>query len=420
MTSEPGLETLLREHAPRVLATLVRRYGQQHFSTCEDAVQEALLAAATHWPAGGVPDHPSAWLVTVAANRVTDGLRSDRARREREAAVAASTTPDVLMAPAADEDPAPGDDTLKLLFLCCHTALTPASQVALTLRAVAGLTTAEIAHAFLVPEATMAQRISRAKRQVSRSGRMFRPPTAAERPERVRAVLHVVYLIFSEGHTATAGQRVYRAELIDAAIRLARQAHVLLPDDGEAAGLLALMLLTDARRPARTAPDGTAIPLAEQDRTLWNRDYVTEGVDLVRRTLGRFPVGPYQIQAAIAAVHAEASGAPDTDWPQVLALYELLDRLAPSPMATLNRIVATAMVDGAPEALRLLAVLEDDPRMSGHHRLDAVRAHLLEMAGDAAGAVAGYEGAALRAVNDLDRAYLAAQADRLREEMGRS
>jgi RNA polymerase sigma factor (sigma-70 family) len=403
---------LLRRLAPQVLGVLVRRHGQ--FDTCEDAVQEALLAAAAQWPREGVPDNPHAWLVTVASRRMTDQLRSDHARRRREDTAAAQVPADEAFAPApGDAQPPDQDDTLTLLILCCHPALSPASQLALTLRAVGGLTTAQIASAFLVPEATMAQRISRAKQRIKATAIPFAMPPEPERSERLRVVLHVLYLIFNEGYIATSGPDLQRSELTREAIRLTRAVHALLPDDGEVAGLLALMLLTDARRPARTHPDGTLIALAEQDRGLWNRAYVEEGTALITDALARTPLGPYQLQAAIAAVHDEAPSAQDTDWPQILALYELLERVSDNPMVTLNHAVAVAMVEGPRAGLQLLTTLETDDRVAAHHRLDAVRAHLLEMAGDHAAARAGYRSAARRTTSLPEQRYLEARAARL-------
>jgi RNA polymerase sigma factor (sigma-70 family) len=409
------VEGLLRELAPQVLGALVRRYG--HFDACEDAVQEALLAASVQWPEQGLPDYPRGWLVTVASRRLTDQLRGEEARRRRE--VAAATTEAVEAPPGpGDERPPDRDDTLTLLFMCCHPALSAPSQIALTLRAVGGLTTAEIARAFLVPEATMAQRISRAKARIKSSGAHFELPPAAERPERLRVVLHVLYLIFNEGYTATSGPRLQRTDLTGEAIRLGRAVRELLPDDGEVAGLLALMLLTDARRPSRTRPDGSLVPLAEQDRSGWDRERIREGVALVTGTLQRSPLGPYQLQAAIAAVHDEATRAEDTDWSQILALYEMLERVAPNPMVTLNRAVAVAMVRGPRAALELLASLEADGRLAGHHRLDAVRAHLLEMAGDRDAALACYLSAARRTTSLPERDYLESRAARLASSGG--
>jgi predicted RNA polymerase sigma factor len=362
-----------------------------------------------------VPANPRGWLITVAARRLTDQWRSDQARQRREATLAAQLPPDDALAPGpGDEDHPPDrDDTLTLLVMCCHPALSPASQVALTLRAVGGLTTAQIARAFLVPEATMAQRISRAKQRIKQAGVPFRLPPEPERAERLRVVLQVLYLIFNEGYTATSGPDLQRVELTAEAIRLTRAVQRLLPDDGEVAGLLALMLLTDARRPARTRSDGTLVPLAEQDRGLWIRSSIAEGVALLTPALARTPVGPYQVQAAIAAVHAEAERAQDTDWPQILALYELLERIAPNPMVTLNRAVAVAMVHGPQAGLDLLRPLEADARVAGHHRLAAVRAHLLELAGDHQAARASYQLAARRTTSLPERRYLQDRAARL-------
>jgi predicted RNA polymerase sigma factor len=404
VTGPARTEELLRELAPRVLGVLVRRYGG--FDTCEDALQEALLAAATQWPAEGVPANPIGWLVTVASRRRTELWRSETARRRREDTAAA-------MAPPAP-GPAPADDdTLTLLLLCCHPSLAPASQVALTLRAVGGLSTAEIARAFLVPEATIAQRISRAKARIKDSGTEFRMPPEAERSERVAAVLHVLYLIFNEGYTASSGADLQRVELSGEAIRLARQLHQRLPEDGEVAGLLALMLLTDARRPARTRADGALVPLAEQDRSLWDARAIAEGVELVTRTLAGAPVGPYQLQAAIAALHDEAARFEDTDWEQILALYELLATLAPGPMVTLNRIVAAAMVHGPRAGLEQLAAAEADPALAGHYRAAAVRAHLLDLAGDRDAARDQYRLAARRTLSIPERRYLESRAAHL-------
>jgi RNA polymerase sigma factor (sigma-70 family) len=396
------IEDLLHPLAPQVLGALVRRYGR--FDACEDAVQEALLAAALQWPVEGEPDDPSAWLITVASRRLTDQLRSEGARRRREESAAA----EVPAGEAVDED-----DTLTLLFMCCHPALSPPSQLALTLRAVGGLTTAQIASAFLVPEATMAQRISRAKQRIRATGMPFRMPPESERDERLRVVLHVLYLIFNEGYTATSGPDLQRLELTREAIRLVREVRRLLPDDGEVAGLLALMLLTDARRAARTRPDGALVPLAKQDRALWDRELIREGVELVTDTLARAPIGPYQVQAAIAAIHDEAPRADDADWPQILALYEVLERLSPNPMVTLNRAVAVAMVHGPRAGLDLLETLDDDDRVAAHHRLEVVRGHLLEMAGDHAAAITSYRTAARRTTSLPERRYLEGRAARL-------
>ncbi|MFC6021129.1 RNA polymerase sigma factor [Plantactinospora solaniradicis] len=413
------LEDLLRRLAPRVLAALTRHYG--HFDIAEDAVQEALLAAAVQWPADGVPDSTEGWLIRVASRRLTDQLRSESASRRRADRIAAQTPPDAFLAPAADAEDLSGedDDTLTLLLLCCHSSLTPASQVALTLRAVGGLTTAEIARAFLVPEATMAQRISRAKQRIKATGAQFRLPPEAERPERLRSVLHVLYLIFNEGYTASSGPDLHRGDLTREAIRLTRTVRALLPDDGEVAGLLALMLLTEARRPARTRPDGSLVPLAEQDRGRWTRSSIDEGVALITHTLAHAPVGPYQVQAAIAAVHAEASRAEDTDWAQIVALYRLLEDLAPGPIVTLNHAVAVAMLRGPQDGLALLATVDTDDQLAGHHRLHAVRAHLLEMAGDLEGAGRCYRSAARLTTSLPEQRYLWGRAAALATMDGR-
>jgi len=408
------VEDLLRRLAPQVLGAVVRRYG--HFDTAEDAAQEALLAAAMQWPKDGVPDNPRGWLITVASRRLTDLLRSEQARQRREDTVATWILPEQWLAPAADRPASESDDTLILLFMCCHPALSPASQIALTLRAVGGLTTAEIARAFLVPEATMTRRISRAKQRIKDSGIPFGMPPGPERTERLGAVLHVLYLIFNEGYASTSGPSLQRGELAAEAIRLARMVHRLLPDDGEVTGLLALMLLTDARRPARTGPDGGLIPMAEQDRTLWNAGYIAEGVALITDALPRGATGPYQLQAAIAAIHDEAPSAEATDWPQIMALYELLLRISDNPVVALNHAVAVAMVRGPHAGLDLLGKLEADERIAGDHRLHAVRAHLLEMAGDRVGARDSYQAAAGRTTSIPQQRYLHARAARLTDD----
>ena len=415
MSEDAHIDSLLRENAPRVLGALVRRHGQ--FDVCEDAVQEALLAASVQWQEEGVPENPQGWLMTVASRRLADRLRSDAARRRREESAAARVPSDELVSPAPGEEQSTDqDDSLTLLFLCCHPALSAASQVALTLRAVGGLTTAEIARAFLVPEATMAQRISRAKRNIKASGIPFLMPPENERAERLRVVLHVLYLIFNEGYTATSGPELERGALTAEAIRLTRAVHSLLPGDSEVTGLLALMLLTDARSPSRTRDDGALVPLAEQDRGLWNEEFIKEGVALITDALPRSPIGPYQLQAAIAAVHDEAERADETDWPQILALYEVLEHVSPGPMVTLNRAVAVAMVRGPRAGLDLLETLEADGRLSGYHRLDAVRAHLLEMAGAHAAARSGYRTAARHTTSLPEQRYLEARATRLAED----
>jgi RNA polymerase sigma factor (sigma-70 family) len=409
----PGneVEDLLRRLAPQVLGAVVRRYG--HFDTAEDAVQEALIAAATQWSRDGTPGNPRAWLITVASRRLTDLLRSEQARQRREGTVAQRVLPEQRLAPAADRPPAEPDDTLLLLFMCCHPSLPPAAQIALTLRAAGGLTTAEVARAFLVPEATMTRRISRAKQRIKDSGLPFGLPTAAERPQRLAAVLHVLYLIFNEGYVSTSGPGLHRDDLCAEAIRLTRTVHALLPDDAEVAGLLALMLLTDARRPARTGPDGALIPMAEQDRGRWHTGQIAEGVALVSAALPRGPAGPYQLQAAIAAVHDEAPSAEATDWPQIAALYEVLLEISGNPVAALNHAVAVAMVRGPRAGLDLVGKLAADGRIAGDHRLAAVRAHLLEMAGDRPAAREEYLAAARRAVSPPQQRYLNARAARL-------
>jgi RNA polymerase sigma factor (sigma-70 family) len=403
---------LLRELAPQVLGAVVRRH--QDFAAAEDAVQEALIAAAERWPAEGVPANPSGWLYHVALRRVTDHLRSEMARRRREDAVGGELWAEWAFVPPPDAGVGmEQDDTLVLLFMCCHPALTLASAIALTLRAVGGLTTAEIAAAFLVPEATMAQRISRAKQSIKTSKVPFSLPTEAERAERLRAVLHVLYLIFSEGYTSSRGPELQRTDLLSEAIRLTRTLRDLLPRDGEVAGLLALMLLTDARRAARTGAGGELIPLDEQDRALWDRELIAEGSALVAGALSSGSIGQYQLQAAIAALHDEATRAEDTDWPQILALYGLLGQMSDNPMVALNRAIAVAMVQGPAAGLELLEALDADPRMAGHYRLDAIRGHLHERAGDPERAIAFYRAAAERTASIPERNYLLAKVARL-------
>jgi len=382
----------------------VRRYGD--FDTAEDAVQEALLAAATRWPKDGVPEEPRGWLIQTASRRLIDQWRSDRSRRDREELVSSQELP---AHETVDED-----DTLTLLFMCCHPALTAASAIALTLRAVGGLTTAEIASAFLVDESTMAQRISRAKRSIEASGEPFQLPQPDERPARLRMVLHVLYLIFNEGYTSSAGAELHRAELSDEAIRMARLTHRLLPGDGEVAGLLALMLLIDARRPARMTADGELVPLGEQDRSLWDRAQIDEGTAILDAAMGQPPLGEYRIQAAIAAVHDRAASAGETDWTQILALYGLLEELTDNPVVRLNRAVAVAMAEGPSAGLVVLDSV--DEQLAGHYRLDAVRAHLLEMTGDTEGAVEHYRAAAGRTTSLPEQRYLAMKAARLKQE----
>jgi RNA polymerase sigma factor (sigma-70 family) len=415
MAATPGqplavpIEALLADLIPQVLGTVLRRV--RDFPSAEDAVQEAALAAAIQWPSDGLPDNPRAWLTRVAFRSLTDHIRSESARRRRENEVALEAA---HRAEAMYEDVAPSeDDTLALLFMCCHPALSTASAIALTLRAVGGLTTAQIAKAFLVPESTMAQRISRAKQTVQNSGIPFQQPTTQQRAQRLPAVLRILYLIFNEGYTSSAGPELRRGDLSHEAIRLARLLHHLQPDDTETAGLLALMLLTDARRLARTGAGGELIPLAQQDRALWDKQQIAEGVALLSATLPRGSVGPYQLQAAIAALHDEAARAEDTDWPQILVLYGLLARMSDNPMVRLNHAIAAAMVHGAANGLELLDALKADARLAGHHRLDAVRAHLLELIGDRMGAARHYRAAATKTGNLPERDYLLMQAARL-------
>jgi len=416
---DPALERLLRDVAPQVLGAVVRRCHD--FAASEDAVQEALIAAATQWPRDGVPDNPRGWLIRVAQRRMIDDVRSEESRRKLAITLAEETA--IAAVPATDGelgiDP---NDTLVLLFMCCHPALTSASAIALTLRAVGGLTTAQIAKSFLVPELTVVRRISRAKDSIRTSGIPFEVPDADERAARLRSVLHVLYLVFNEGYTASSGSELHRVDLSNEAIRLAREVHKLLPGNGDAAGLLALMLLIDARRAARTGPGGELIPLDEQDRTLWDRQTIGEGVALASAALSMGAVGEYQVQAAIAAVHDEAPRATDTDWPQILALYDMLMGLSPSPVVALNHAVATAMVKGPHAGLALLMPLETDDRLRASHRLDAVRAHLLERAGDHDAAIALFRRAASRTSSIPERNYLLAKAARLqdaaRDEVG--
>jgi RNA polymerase sigma factor (sigma-70 family) len=408
-----SIERALRDLAPQVLGALARRHGD--FGAAEDAVQEALAAAALEWPRAGVPEHPRAWLIHVAARKLTDQIRSESARRRRETKIVFETPPEDSVVPPPDEAAQPErDDTLVLLFMCCHPALTRLSAIALTLRAVGGLTTAEIASAFLVPEATMAQRISRAKQSIKSSGVGFVMPPPEARDARLGAVLHVVYLVFNEGYATSSGEAHHRVDLSSEAIRLGRALCGLLPDDPGVTGLLALMLLTDARRPARSGPNGEIVPLDEQDRSLWDRAAIAEGVELVTRALARGPAGSYLLQAAIAAVHDEAARAEDTDWPQIAALYGELMRLSDNPMVTLSHAVAVAMTEGPAEGLRRLDDLARDPRIRGHHRLDAVRAHLLERAGATDEAARFYRAAAEKTASVPERDYLLMKIARLR------
>ena len=397
------VEDLLRELSPQVLGVLARRSGD--FGAAEDAVQEALLSAARHWPDDGIPDNPRGWLIQTGWRKLVDQVRAEQARRRREMLAA-------LREPPPPDSP-DGDDTLIVLAMCCHPALSPASAVALTLRAVGGLSTAEIAAAYLVPESTMAQRISRAKQRITASGVPFQLPEAAELPERLRAVRRVLYLIFNEGYASSSGPDLHRTELSGEAIRLTRLLYRAVPGDGEVAGLLALQLLTDARRPARTSPGGELIPLDEQDRTLWDRRLIAEGTAVLDKVVGQGPVGEYQLQAAIAAVHDRAADAAATDWPQINALYGLLERLTGNPVVTLNRAVAAAMAYGPARGLELLDGVED--RLAGHYRLDAVRAHLHEMAGAVDVALRHYAAAAARTTSAPEQRYLVTRAARLRD-----
>jgi RNA polymerase sigma factor (sigma-70 family) len=406
-TIDSRIGSLLRELTPQALGVVVRRF--RDFAAAEDAVQEAAIAAAMQWARDGIPESPRAWLTTVAMRKMTDYIRSESARKRRENEAAQEPVIEAETEFGGAEE----DDTLTLLFMCCHPALSPASAIALTLRAVGGLTTAEIANAFLVPEATMGQRISRAKQTIKASGIPFQSPTAEERGERLRWVLHVLYLIFNEGYTTSAGPSLRRADLSHEAIRLARLVHGLQPDVAEVAGLLALMLLTDARRAARTGADEELIPLAEQDRSLWDRGQIAEGVALLSAALPRGSVGPYQLQAAIAALHDEAARVEDTDWPQILALYELLKRMSDNPIVTLNHAIAAAMVYGAERGLELLDGLSGERRIAEHHRMDAVRGHLWEMAGNLEAAARHYRAAAGKTANLPERDYLLMRAARL-------
>ena len=402
MTGRQGTAGLLRELGPRALAAVARRYG--HFADAEDAVQEALLAAATTWPADGTPDNPLAWLIRVASRKMADQYRSDEARRRREE-IAASWS-------LIPHEPVPAhDDTLTLMLMCCHPALSPGAAIPLTLRAVGGLTTREIAAAFLVPEATMAQRISRAKARLKGLDEPFTLPPPGGGGERLRSVLHVLYLIFNEGYAASDGPDLARTDLSGEAVRLARGVHAALPRDAEVTGLLALMLLTDARRPARTGPGGELVPLKDQDRARWDRQLITEGLNLLTGALRQSQPGEYQLQASIAALHDQATSHAGTDWARILALYDRLERLTGNPMVTLNRAVATAMADGPGAGLALLDGLGD--RLGDHHRLHSVRAHLLAQAGDTGGAIAEFEAAAARTTNLRERDYLVTQAARL-------
>ena len=406
-----GTEDLLRRLTPQVLGAVVRRYG--NFDLAEDATQEALLAAYVQWSRDGLPDSPKAWLITVASRRLTDLLRSDQARRRREETVAQWAVAETREPPGAEHRSADADDTLILLYMCCHPSLPIASQIGLTLRAVGGLTTAEIARAFLTSEATVTRRITRSKQSIKASGLPFAMPGAAELPSRLDVVLRVLYLIFNEGYASTMGTNLQRVDLAEEAIRLARTLHASLPEDSEVTGLVALMLLTHARHRARSGPDGALIPMSEQDRSRWDRDAISEGVGLITAALPRGLTGPYQIQAAIAAVHDEAPSTEATDWPQIVALYRVLLRLDNNPVAALNHAVAVSMDQGPQAGLELLRQLESDPRINADRRFHAVRAHLLEMTGNIAAARDAYEAAARQAANLQQQRYLHGQIARL-------
>ena len=416
MTSESSAEIprLLRELTPRVLGAVLRRY--RGFDAAEDAVQEALLSAAVAWPRDGLPDNPRAWLIQVAFRRLTDVSRSDRARRRREEEVAQEFEREEALHASTGEPPpggAEGDETLLLLFMSCHPALTPASAIALTLRSVGGLTTGEIAKAFLVPEATMGQRISRAKKTIQDSAVPFARPMPAEWPERLKTVLHVLYLVFNEGYVSSSGSELQRSDLANEAIRLMREVRRLLPDDAEVAGLLALMLLTDARRHARTGPEGELISLEEQERSLWDRAEIDEGIALVSEALPKRALGPYQLQAAIAAIHDEAPRVEETDWQEIFVLYGVLESMSDNPMVGLNRTIAFSMINGPRAGLERLDELAKDSRLAGNHRVDAVRAHLLERAGDREAAIVHYRAAATQTTSLPEQRYLIARAARL-------
>jgi RNA polymerase sigma factor (sigma-70 family) len=402
LANGPELEHLLRTEAPQVLGALVRRFG--HFDIAEDAVQDALLAAAQQWPTRGIPEHPRGWLIRVGYRRMIDQLRADQLRQRREYQLGSQPTPASIDEPAADDSPT-------LVFLCCHPILSPVSQVALTLRAVGGLTTAEIAHAYGVTEVAMGQRISRAKQQIKSAGGRFVLPSAEEREHRLTVVLQVLYLIFNEGYAATAGEQLHRVDLTTEAIRLTRMLHRLLPDEPEVAGLLALMLLNDARRPARSTEAGDLVTMEHQQRELWDKALTAEGTALITAAMRRRQVGPFQLQAAIAALHNEAPSYAETDWPQIAALYARLEQLTPTLPVRLSRAVAVAMAYSPRRGLVLLDSLPDDPLIRQRER--AVRAHLLELDGNTQQAAELFREAATLTDNLAERRYLEGRAKHL-------
>ncbi len=399
------LDDVWRREAPHVLGALLHRYGD--LGECEDAAQDAAEAAAAQWPVRGVPDEPRAWLIRVASRRLIDRVRADTARFHRETRHAVRGLDRVDVAPDAGEVAGSDlDDTLRLFFLCCHPVLSRPSQVALCLRVVAGLGVEQIAAAYLVPARTMTQRLSRARAALRQADARFVMPSAEELPARVAAVVDVCHLVFTEGYTRTSGESLVDVPLAEEAIRLTRQVYTALPDHDEVAGALALMLLTHARSPARVDAGGDLVPLAEQDRSRWRRDLIGEGVALLERALPRGHVGRYQLQAAIAAVHAEAGTYQATDWLQISILYDMVSRVAPAPAVTLNHAVAVAMAHGPAAGLAMLEPLRSDPAMRRHHRLYAVRAHLLELDGDTGGAAEDYRRAAQLTASLPEQRYL--------------
>jgi RNA polymerase sigma factor (sigma-70 family) len=404
-------EDLLRRLTPQVLGALVRRYG--HFDLAEDATQEALLAASVQWPREGLPDNPKGWLVAVATRRLTDLLRADQARRRREDAVAQRVLAETGSPLVSEGNPTEWDDTLVLFFMCCHPSLSAPSQIGLTLRVLGGLNTSEIARALLASEDTVTRRITRAKQTIKDSGVSFTLPSPDRLANRLSSVLRVLYLIFNEGYSATSGTELVRLDLAEEAIRLSRMLHLALPDDNEVTGLLALMVLVHARHSARSASDGSLIPMAEQDRSLWDRMAIDEGIALISAALPRGPTGPYQLQAAIAAIHDEAESTDATDWAQIVALYTLLLRMEENPIVALNHAVAVAMANGPLAGLELLDRLEADSRINADRRFHAVRAHLLEKNGDGDLALDAYQEASRRATNLQQQRYLNRQIARL-------